>query len=74
LYTATDKLAVYEELGGYLSGLATEGICLVAASRTVTFMAQDSAPEHPMAILYVVAFPKEAAPEHIAVSRAVRFG
>ncbi len=74
LYTATDKLAVYEELGTYLSGLATAGVCLVAATRAVTFKAQDSMPGHRMDILYVVAFPKEGVPEHIAVSREVRFG
>lgn len=74
LYPASDKLAVYEELGTYLSGLATEGVCLVAGSRAVTFRSQGSAPGHRMDVLYVVAYPKEKAPEHIAVSREVRFG
>ncbi len=74
MYSATDRLAVYEELGAYLSALATAGVCLVAASRAVTFKSEDSVPGHRMAILYVVAYPKEGAPEHIAVQRQVRFG
>lgn len=74
LYSASDKLAVYEELGAYLSGLATKGVCLVAATRAVTFKSQGSAPGHRMDVLYVVAFLKERMPEHIAVAREVRFG
>lgn len=71
LYSASDKLAVYEELGEYLSGLAAEGVCLVAASRALTFRAQDSTSGHRMDILYVVAFPKDGAPE-ASVSRRQR--
>lgn len=74
LCSASDKLAVYEELTTYLSGLADEGVCLVTATRAVMFRSEDSAPGHRMNILYVVAFPKERAPEHIAVTRKVRFG
>lgn len=74
LYSAADKLEVYEELGTYVSDLAAEGVCLVAATRAVTFRSEGSAPGHRMDILYVVAFTKERVPEHIAVQRQVRFG
>lgn len=74
LYSASDKLAVYEELGTFLAGLAAEGVCLAAASRAVTFKSEGPIPAHRMDILYVVAFPKERVPEHIAVQRRVRFG
>lgn len=74
LYSASDKLEVYEELSTYLEGLAAEGVCLVAATRAVAFKSEGSAPGHRMDILYVVAFTKERVPEHIAVQRQVRFG
>lgn len=74
LYSASDKLAVYEELGTYLTSLADANIGLAAATRVVAFKAEGSAPAHRMSILYVVAFLRERMPEHIAVAREVRFG
>lgn len=74
LYSASDKLDVYDELGGYIAGLADAGVCLVAATRAVTFKAEGSAPAFETHIVYVVAFPTDGVPEHIAVSRQVRFG
>lgn len=74
LYSATDKLAVYEEMNTYVTNLASEGVCLVAAKRAVVFKAEASAPGVRTDILYVVAFPKDVVPENIAVQRQVRFG
>lgn len=74
LYSASDKLEVYDELGAYLTGLAEEGVCLVAATRAVALKTEGAAPPFETHIVYVVAFPKDGAPEHIAVSRQVRFG
>lgn len=72
-YSATDKLAVREELGTYLAELASEDVYLAAATREVVFKSEATAPGIPTAILYVVAFPKDRVPEHIMVQRRVRF-
>lgn len=73
LYSATDKLAVYQDLQAHIANLASEGVCLVAAKRAVVFKGEASAPGVRTHILYVVAFPKDTAPEQIAVQRQVRF-
>ncbi|GAB3656360.1 helix-turn-helix domain-containing protein [Ramlibacter alkalitolerans] len=74
LYSATDRLAVHEEMDGYLATLASEGVCLVAATRAAVLRAEPPAAGVRMDIVYVVAFPKDAVPESFAVQRQVRFG
>lgn len=75
LYSAVDKLAVYEELESQVAGLDGAGVCLVAATRHVAFKAseQDTGPGLRTEVLYVVAFPKGKAPEQIAVTRRLQF-
>lgn len=75
LYSAVDKLAVYEELESQVAGLDAAGVCLVAATRHLAFKAseQDPGPAVRTDVLYVVAFPKGKAPEQIAVARRVQF-
>jgi transcriptional regulator with XRE-family HTH domain len=72
-YSATDKLAVYNELSTQVADLAAEGVCLAAATRPVVFKCEATAAGMPTHILYVVAFPNDRIPEHIAVQRQVRF-
>ncbi len=74
LYSATDKLGVYQELDSYVADLATEGVSLAAATRAAVINAKLSPPGVRLDILYVVAFPKDSVPENFAVPRQVRFG
>jgi transcriptional regulator with XRE-family HTH domain len=75
LYSAVDKVAVYEELQNHVVALEAEGVCLVAATRRLVFKEneQDPGPGVRTDVLYVVAFPKGRAPEKIAVTRRVQF-
>lgn len=74
LYSASDKLEVYDEMGAYIAGLADEGVCLAAATRAVALKTGGASLPFETHIVYVVAFPRDGVPEHIAVSRQVRFG
>lgn len=74
LYSATDRLAVHEEMDGYLATLASEGVCLAAATRAAVLKAEPPAAGVRMDIVYVVAFPKHAVPEDFAVKRQIQFG
>lgn len=74
LYSATDRIDVYEELDTYIANLDGEGIRLAAAKRSAMFKAQGATQGVRLDILYVVAFPKDSVPDNFAVQRQVRFG
>lgn len=74
LYSAVDKLGVYEELGGILADLAKEGFSVVGTVRNAEVHWGKAPRGVDMSILYLVAFPAGKEPEAIAVERAVRYG
>ncbi|MGQ3085346.1 MAG: helix-turn-helix domain-containing protein [Hydrogenophaga sp.] len=74
LYSAVDKLGVYEDLGGILADLAKAGFSVVGTTRDAEVQWGKAAKSHEMRILYIVAFPSGKEPEAIAVERAVRYG
>jgi transcriptional regulator with XRE-family HTH domain len=73
LYSATDKLAVFDEMNTCVANLASDGVCLAAATRAVVLKSEASAPAARAEILYVVAFPANSVPDNIAVARQVGF-
>ncbi|MDP2249815.1 MAG: helix-turn-helix domain-containing protein [Hydrogenophaga sp.] len=74
LYSAVDKLGVYEDLGGILADLAKEGFSVVGTIRYAEVHWGKAAKAVEMSTLYVVAFPAGKEPDAIAVERAVRYG
>lgn len=73
LYSATDRLDVYEQIDVHLKDLHEQGVVLAMATRSAMFRSQPSAPGVRMDILYVVAFHKDKVPENFAVKRQVQF-
>ena len=73
LYSAVDKLGVYEDLGGILADLAKEGFSVVGTVRDAEVHWGQAAKAVEMRTLYVVAFPSGKEPDAIAVERAVRY-
>lgn len=74
LYSAVDKLGVYEELDSFVTELKDKGYSLVCATREAIARASDAAKGVPLTIIYVVACPVGSEPEHLAVSRKERMG
>lgn len=73
LYSAVDKLAVYEELGQMVNQLANAGFTLVGADRASHLLPKSPKDELPISILYVVAARKGQEPEQLVVTRKVQF-
>lgn len=74
LYSAVDKLGVYEELDSFVAELKDKGYSLVSATREAIARASDAVKGVPLTIIYVVACPVGSEPEHLAVSRKERMG
>ncbi|MDT3680533.1 MAG: helix-turn-helix transcriptional regulator [Burkholderiaceae bacterium] len=73
LYTATDKLEIYAELGLWLEELAELGYTLVCARRRIMLGAGEGKAGREMSILYGIGFPKGQEPESLMVAREVSF-
>lgn len=74
LYSAVDKLGVYEDFGGILADIEKEGFSVVAAMRDVKVHWGSTSKGVDISTLYVVVFPAGKEPDAIAVERTVRYG
>lgn len=74
LYSAADKLGVYQELEQMVCELADMKFTLMVASRDTQLRAKGAADGVPVSILYAVAFPKGEEVEQLIVAKKVKFG
>ena len=76
LYSATDKLAVYADIQGYLDALDAAGIAVCCSLRDTKLVGRDWVDKAPLEaqVIYMTAFPKDKVPEKIFVLRKFRVG
>ncbi len=74
LYSAVDKLGVYEELEQMVRELADMKFTLMVATRDTLLRTEGSTDGVPVSILYAVAFPKGQEVEQLMVAKMVKFG
>lgn len=74
LYSAVDKLGVYEELGHMVDELSGLGFVLMAATRDTQLRTMEAAEGVPISVIYVVAFPRGKEVEQLVVARKVKLG
>jgi transcriptional regulator with XRE-family HTH domain len=74
LYSAVDKLGVYEELGQMVDELSGMGFVLMAATRDTQLRTKEAAEGVPVSVIYVVAFPRGKELEQLVVARKMKIG
>lgn len=74
LYSAVDKLGVYEELEQTLTELEDLGFVLVAATRDTKLLNKGATEGVPLTVVYVVACPRGETPEQLVVCKKLHFG
>lgn len=74
LYSAVDKLEVYEELDQMVNELADLGFSLVAAIRDTQLRAKGAPEGVPVSVIYVVVFPRGKEFEQLVVAKKMKFG
>lgn len=74
LYSAVDKLGVYEELEQMLTELESLGFTLVASTRDTKLLTKGANDGVPITVVYVVACSRGEAPEQLVVSKKLNFG
>ena len=74
MYSAVDKLGIYEELEQMVSQLADMEFTLIMATRDTQLRTNGTTDGVPVSILYVVAFPKGKEAEQLLVAKNVKFG
>lgn len=76
LYSATDKLAVYADIQGYLDALDAAGIAVRCSLRDTKLVGRDWVDKAPLEaqVIYMTAFSKDKVPEKIFVLRKFRVG
>lgn len=74
LYSAVDKLGLYEELDQMVGELKGLGYSLVAGLRDTQLLAKDVKSGVPISVIYVVAFPQGQEAEKLVVAKKVKFG
>jgi transcriptional regulator with XRE-family HTH domain len=74
LYSAVDKLGVYEDLSEMIDELHGLGFTLVAATRDTQLLTSEAVKGVPVSIIYVVVFPRGEESEQLVVAKKVKFG
>ena len=74
MFSAVDKLGIYEELEQMVSQLADMEFTLIVATRDTQLRTNGATDGVPISILYVVAFPKGKEAEQLLVAKNVKFG
>lgn len=74
LYSAVDKLGVYEELDQMVDELSGQGFVLMAATRDTQLCTKEAEEGVPVSVIYVVAFPRGKEVEQLVVARKLKFG
>lgn len=74
MYSAVDKLGIYEDLGQIVDELTELGFTLVAATRHTQLIHEGSVKGVPLSIIYVVVFPRGQETEQLLVAKKVEFG
>jgi hypothetical protein len=74
LYSAVDKLGVFDELNVLVTELHELGYGLVGATRSALAAVLGESKGSPIGILYVLMCSKGQEPENIAVPKTQRFG
>lgn len=74
LYSAVDKLDLYEDIDQMVGELKELGYTLVASVRDTQLLTKDAASGVPISVIYVVAFPQGQETEQLVVAKKVKFG
>lgn len=74
LYSAVDKLDVYDELEQMVTELADLGFVLAAATRNTQLLTKGATEGVPVTVVYVVVFPRGEEPEQLVVTKKLQFG
>ena len=74
LYSAVDKLGVYEELDQMVGELANLGFVLVSATRDTQLRTKRATEGVPVSVIYVAVFPRGKEPEQLVVVKKMQFG
>lgn len=72
LYSAVDKLGVYEELDQMVDELSGLGYVLMAATRDTQLHAKEATEGIPISVIYVVALPRGKEVEQLVVTRKMK--
>jgi transcriptional regulator with XRE-family HTH domain len=73
LYSAVDKLAIYEDLEQVVTELASLGFVLMTAIRQTQLFTKGSKDGVPVTVVYVVIFPSGQEPEQLLVMKRLQF-
>lgn len=74
LYSAMDKLGVYEELEQMIAELADLGFVLTSATRQTQLLTKGATDGVPVSVVYLIVFPCGEEPEQLVVAKKVQFG
>jgi transcriptional regulator with XRE-family HTH domain len=74
LYSAVDKLGVYEELDQMVDELSGLGFVLMVATRDTQLRTKETTEGVPVSVIYVVVFPRGKEVEQLVVARKMKFG
>lgn len=73
LYSASQKLDVYDEMQAFIDTLKSQGVSLRYAQRKMQMRSNPDLPPTPFTSIYIIGFPVGNEPEQFAVPKAINF-